>query len=78
MVNQFVFNGGAPVFVGRPRGPGRWSWYGCFALSLMIRGCQAPGFVEAPILGFLSSRGFCPGLVDPFGMDLDGRSVVNR
>lgn len=41
-------------------------------------GCQAPGFVEAPILGFLSSRGFCPGLVDPFGMDLDGRSVVNR
>ncbi|QPR40235.1 relaxase domain-containing protein [Brevibacterium casei] len=40
--------------------------------------CQAPGFVEAPILGFLSSRGFCPGLVDPFGMDLDGRSVVNR
>lgn len=42
------------------------------------RTCQAPGFVEAPILGFLSSRGFCPGLVDPFGMDLDGRSVVNR
>src|SRR5699024_786422 len=24
--------------------------------------CQAPGFIEAPFLGFLSSRGFCRGL----------------
>lgn len=37
-----------------------------------------PGFVEAPFLGFLSSRGLCRGLVDPFGMDLDGRSVLDR
>jgi len=39
--------------------------------------CQAPGFVEAPFLGFLSSRGFSRGLVGPFRMDLDGRAVVN-
>lgn len=40
--------------------------------------CQAPGFVEAPFLGFLSSRGFNRGLVDPFRMDLERRAVVNR
>src|SRR5699024_8549698 len=34
------------------------------------RACQSPGFVEAPFLGFLSSRGLCRGLVDPFRMDL--------
>src|SRR5699024_1220003 len=40
--------------------------------------CQAPGFVEAPFLGFLSSRGLCRGLVDPFRMDLDRRTVPDR
>ena len=45
-------------------------------LSLLI--CQAPGFVEAPFLGFLSSREFCRGLVDPFGMDLERWSVPDR
>ena len=40
--------------------------------------CQAPGFVEAPFLGFLSSHGFSRELVDPFPMDLERRAVVNR
>src|SRR5699024_4921708 len=40
--------------------------------------CQAPGFVEAPFLGFLSRRGLCRGLVDPFRMDLDRRTVPDR
>lgn len=43
-----------------------------------LNACQAPGFVEAPFLGFLSSRGFNRGLVDPFRMDLERRAVVNR
>nr|WP_219922109.1 MBL fold metallo-hydrolase [Brevibacterium oceani] len=40
--------------------------------------CQAPGFVEAHFLGFLSSRGLCRGLVDPFRMNLERRAVANR
>lgn len=40
--------------------------------------CQAPGFVEAPFLGFLRSHSISHGLVDPFRMDLEWRSIPDH